>query len=169
MSQSNGIPATRQLQIDRGSSVKLQWTYLNNGLPCLIKQKIFGQMASSGLIDLAVKEGAGGLQIATTLPAHFDNRLSTNPADSALVIQDAQYNDSLYQFSSSLTLPSLAPPTPVTLLPAFLLSVRGKRKGSENCRELQLSNNCLCFSLLRLVKNLPNSKVNSIYQNELSI
>ena len=96
----------------KGSSVWLHWnyTYIGDGLQGLItvtyrEQTIrFNSTSQPSIQTLAKRTGQNGaLTLESPVPAPFNGRVDVISANSTLVIHDLQYNDSTYQFSSSVS------------------------------------------------------------------
>ena len=97
----------------KGSSVWLHWnyTYVGDGVQGILtltyKEQIIGFNSTSQLTvhTLAKRTGANGaLTLEPPVPVPFNGRVEVILANSTIVIHDLQYNDSIYQFSSNVTL-----------------------------------------------------------------
>ena len=95
----------------KGSLVWLHWnyTYIGDGLQGLItltyrEQTIrFNSTSQPSIQTLAKRTGQNGaLTLESPVPAPFNGRVDVISANSTLVIHDLQYNDSTYQYSSSV-------------------------------------------------------------------
>jgi len=96
----------------KGSSVWLHWnyTYVGDGPSGAIiltyKEQIIGfnSALQSSIATLANRTGQNGaLILESPVPAPFNGRVDVISANSTLVIHGLQYNDSKYQFSSSVS------------------------------------------------------------------
>ena len=94
----------------------------------MFQEQRFGYDSTDGLESLAIKRQNGITEIVEGLKAHFRGRVTTSPLSNTLIIQNIQYNDSLYQFSSILSAQCVPIPRLVskTLMPRFFLDVTGK-------------------------------------------
>ena len=89
----------------KGSSVWLHWAYDYGGdtrSNVYKEQVIEYKSASQATIQpLAKRIGANGiLTLESSIPAPFNGRVAVISANSTLVINNLQYNDSSYQFGS---------------------------------------------------------------------
>ena len=106
MLPTNVEPCTMAL---RGSSVWLHWnyTYVGDGPQGLAvltyKEQVirFNSRFQNTSQSLAKKIGQNGaLTLESPVPVQFNGRVEVISSNSTLVIQQLQYNDSTYQFSS---------------------------------------------------------------------
>ena len=96
----------------KGSSVWLHWnyTYVGDGLSGAViltyKEQIIGFNSTSQptIQTLAKRSGQNGaLSLDSSIPAPFNGRVEVISSNSTLVIHGLQYNDSTYQYSSSVS------------------------------------------------------------------
>ena len=104
-----------QFIASKGSSVWLHWnyTYIGDGRHGFVtftyKEQIIGFNAilQPTTQTLAKRNGQNGaLTLESPVPAPFNGRASVISANSTFVIHNLQYNDSTYQFSSSVSVDS---------------------------------------------------------------
>ena len=96
----------------KGSSVWLHWnyTYVGDGVHGFFRltyreQTIgFNSTSQLSIETLAKRTGQNGaLTLESPVPAPFNGRVQVIPVNSTLVMHGLQYNDSTYQFSSSVS------------------------------------------------------------------
>ena len=121
------------------SSVQLHWnyTYIGDGTygptTFTYKEQIIGwnSISQSTVQTLAKRTGANGaLILESPVPALFNGRVEVISSNSALVIHRLQYNDSNYQFSSTVNVilqPTGGGPStsPFSLKPTISMTVNG--------------------------------------------
>ena len=101
----------------KGSSVWLHWnyTYIGDGrhfggaLTTFYRvQRIeLNSTSDTAIKTLARRTGQNGvLTLESTVPAPFNGRVEVISSNSTLVIHNLQYNDSTYEFSSSVSVDS---------------------------------------------------------------
>ena len=104
--------STSQFIATKGSSVWLHWnyTYIGDGRHGFVtftyKEQIIGFNATlqPTTQTLAKRNGQNGaLTLESPVPAPFNGRASVISANSTFVIHGLEYNDSTYQFSSSIS------------------------------------------------------------------
>ena len=94
---------------NKGSSVWLHWAYnylgdgIGGGVTRTYKEQVIGFNSTSEptIQPLAKRIGQNGvLTLESSIPAQFNGRVQVISANSTLVINNLQYNDSSYQFGS---------------------------------------------------------------------
>ena len=109
--EANSSPS--QITAIKGSSIWLHWnyTYIGDGthgggviITNYTKQIIgFNRISQPTIQALAKRTGQNGvLTSESPMPVPFNGRIEVISSNSTLVINDLQYNDSLYQFSSNI-------------------------------------------------------------------
>ena len=101
----------------KGSSVSLQWhyTYIGDGrhsggaatvITRYIGQSIQFNIGSQGAVNTLAKRVGdnGALTLESPVPVPFHGRVEVIASNSTFVIHDLQFNDSRYQFSSSVNI-----------------------------------------------------------------
>ena len=97
----------------KGSSVRLYWnyTYIGDGrhgfFTVTYKEQIIGFNSTSQptIQTLAKRSGQNGaLSLDSSIPAPFNGRVEVISSNNTFVIHGLQYNDSTYQYSSSVSL-----------------------------------------------------------------
>ena len=108
--ESNSSPS--QINALKGSAVWLHWAYEYGGdVTSLVtyKEQVIGFKSTSQptIQPLAKRIGENGvLTLESSIPAPFNGRVNVTSANSTLVINNLQYNDSSYQFGSYIILES---------------------------------------------------------------
>ena len=123
---------------NKGSPVWLHWAYNYGGdgthgfVTLKYKEQVIGyKSASQATIQpLAKRIGQNGiLTLESSIPAPFNGRVDVIPGNSTLVINNLQYNDSLYQFGSYIILDLDAgggpAPNKIELKPIVSITVTG--------------------------------------------
>ena len=96
----------------KGSSVWMHWnnTYAGDGVygPITVSYKeqiiVLNSTSQRSIETIAKRTGQhGALTLESPVPAPFNGRVGVISANSTLVIHGLQYNDSTYQFSSSVS------------------------------------------------------------------
>ena len=137
--EANSSPS--QITAMKGSTVRLYWnyTYIGDGIhggvftTNFIEQIIgFNSTSQPTIQVLAKRIGQNGiLTLQSSIPAYFKGRVEIIPANSTLVIHGLQYNDSSYQFLSTVkaTIDSGAGPVlnTYTLKPIVGITVNGMK------------------------------------------
>ena len=127
-----------QIIATKGSSVWMHWnyTYIGDGRHGFVtftyKEQIIGfnTTLQPTIPTLAKRTGQNGaLSLESPVPAPFNGRVQVIPVNSTLVIHGLQYNDSTYQFSSSVSVDTDVGGGAVTytfvLKPAVSITVNG--------------------------------------------
>ena len=119
----------------KGSSVWLHWAYDYGGDVtgfATYKEQVIGFNSTSQptIQRLAKRIGANGvLTLESSIPAPFNGRVNVTSANSTLVINNLQYNDSSYQFGSyvivEIDVGSGPKPNMITLKPNVNITVQG--------------------------------------------
>ena len=134
--EANSSP--RHIIATKGSSVWMHWnyTYVGDGrhgiVTVIYKEQIIGfnTTLQPTIQTLAKRAGQNGaLTLESPVPAPVNGRVQVIPVNSTLVIHGLQYNDSTYQFSSSVSVDTDAGGGAITnifvLKPVVLITVTG--------------------------------------------
>ena len=137
--EENSSPS--RITATKGSSVWLHWnyTYIGDGshvsgvLTATYSEQIvgFNSTALYTIQTLAKRSGENGaLSLESSIPAPFNGRVNVLSSNSTLVIHRLQYNDSNYQFSSTVNVilqPTGGGPStsPFSLKPTISMTVNG--------------------------------------------
>ena len=130
-----------QINAAKGSSVRLYWSYSYIGdgphdgiIKSRYKEQVIGfNSTSQPSIQALAKRSRqnGALKLESPVPAPFSGRAEVISSNSTLVIHNLQYNDSAYQFSSTVKVDidpgDLARTNEVCLKPIVSLIVTGKK------------------------------------------
>ena len=124
----------------KGSSVWLHWNYTyigdgsSGGVTRTYKEQLIRVNSTSqpSIETLAKRTGQhGSLTLESSIPAPFNGRFEVISSNSTLVIHGLQYNDSTYQFSSSVSVDidigAGVSPTINNLRPVVSIKVNGMR------------------------------------------
>ena len=138
--EANSSPS--QITAMKGSSIWLHWnyTYVGDGthfggalITNYIEQIIgFNSTSQPSIQVLAKRIGQNGvLTLQSPIPAPFNGRIKVISSNSTLVIHGLQYNDSSYQFSSTVKVTADAGAGPVpniyNLKPIVAIAVNGMK------------------------------------------
>ena len=150
--EANSSPS--QITVIKGSSISLHWnyTYIGDGTHSGVfpvttnyREQIIGFNSTSqpSIQILAKRIGQNGvLTLQSPVPAPFNGRVEMISSNSTLVIHGLQYNDSLYQYLSTIkvTQDTGAGPVPNTynLKPIVAITVNGIAFYKFFCNEMAI-------------------------------